>query len=155
MKLAILTLAALLLAAPTAQAQEADALAIINAHRQKKGCDPLTIQPQLQAAAELHASNMAKQNFFSHTGKDGSKFSRRIKGQGYDGRKIAENIAAGQATGGDVVAAWMSSSGHKRNILDCRFSETGLAMVHQADDKPIKGNSYALKYYWVQTFGAP
>lgn len=155
MKFASCALAILLLAAPAAQAQEADALAIINAHRQNKGCDPLTLQPQLQAAAELHASNMAEQDFFSHTGKDGSRFNRRIRAQGYGGSTIAENIAAGQSNGEEVVAAWMASAGHKHNILDCRFSQTGLALAFQPDDAPLKGNSYALKYYWVQTFGAP
>ncbi len=137
---------------PALHAQDAEALSAVNAHRATKGCDPLVLQPQLQAAAEGHAANMASQDFFGHTSKDGTGFSRRIKAEGYDGSMFAENIAAGQKTGQDVVASWMSSAGHKRNILDCRFTETGLAMVFQSDDKPIDGNSFALKYYWVQTF---
>jgi uncharacterized protein YkwD len=150
-----LALLALLFTAPALLAQEAEALSAINAHRANKGCDPLVLQPQLQAAAEGHANNMATQDFFSHNGKDGSKFSRRIKAEGYGGSRIAENIAAGQKSGSDVVAAWMASAGHKRNILDCRFTHTGLAMAYQSDDQPIKGSSHALKYYWVQTFGRP
>jgi uncharacterized protein YkwD len=138
-----------------AMAQEAEALALINAHRQKKGCDALTIHPQLQAAATLHAGNMGKQDFFSHTGADGSKFSDRINAQGYDGSRVAENIAAGQKTAASVVSSWMDSSGHKRNIMDCQFSDTGLAVYYQANDQPIKGQSNALNHYWVQTFGRP
>jgi hypothetical protein len=37
--------------------------------------------------------------------------------------------------------------------MNCRFRETGIAMVHQPDDKPLKGQSMGLRYYWVQVFG--
>lgn len=155
MKFSRCAFVALFLAAPSAQAQDADALAIINAHRQNNGCGPLVLQPQLQTAAEIHARDMAVQNFFNHTGKNGLKFSDRITARGYDGNKIGENIAAGQSSSAAVVAAWMASPGHKRNILDCRFVDTGLAFVYQPDDAPLNGNNHAFKYYWVQTFGAP
>lgn len=130
-----------------------EALDLINKNRAQVGCAALVMTPKLLAAAQGHATAMAEQNFFSHTGKDGSKMGQRMKAQGYRGRKLAENIAAGQRSAGDAVAAWMSSAGHKRNILDCDFTETGLAMVYQADDQPLKGYSYPFQYYWVQTFG--
>jgi len=53
------------------------------------------------------------------------------------------------------VEVWMQSAGHRQNILNCAYKETGLAVVHQPDDQPIKGNSYPFYYYWVQTFGSP
>jgi uncharacterized protein YkwD len=84
-----------------------------------------------------------------------SRFSSRIARQGYAYRAAAENIAAGQKSAGQVVASWMKSSGHRRNILDCRMQDTGIALVYQADDKPIRGNRVALRYYWVQVFAAP
>ena len=98
---------------------------------------------------------MAEQNFFGHAGKDGSRFSSRIKGQGYSYRTAAENIAAGQKSASQVVASWLKSSGHRRNILNCRMTETGIALVYQADDRPIRGNPAPLRYYWVQVFAAP
>ncbi len=130
-----------------------DALALVNQARAAAGCGALVVNPQLQAAAEGHATAMAQQNFFGHTGADGSKMQGRIAAQGYKGRKLAENIAAGQPTAQDVVAGWLNSAGHKRNMLDCDFTETGLALVDQPDDKPLAGNAAAYRYYWVQVFG--
>lgn len=130
-----------------------DALALVNQARAGAGCGALVVNPQLQAAAEGHASAMAKQNFFSHTGADGSKMQGRIAAQGYSGRKLAENIAAGQPTAKSVVAGWLTSAGHKRNMLDCDFNETGLALVDQPNDKPLAGKSSPYRYYWVQVFG--
>jgi len=143
-----------LMAGPASADLAEDALVLINQQRAAAGCPALRMQPQLLAAAKGHASAMATQNFFSHTSKNGAKFNQRIRAQGYNG-KLAENIAAGYGNASDVVENWMKSSGHRRNIMTCGFTETGLAVVYQADDQPIKGNSGALRYYWVQTFGRP
>ena len=130
-------------------------LTAINAARAKAGCGPLRLNGKLAAAAKSHARAMAEQNFFGHAGKDGSRFSSRIARQGYAYRAAAENIAAGQKSAGQVVASWMKSSGHRRNILNCRLKETGIAVVYQPDDQPIRGQSQPFRYYWVQVFAAP
>lgn len=153
MRFSVILVAMILASGPVFADAQGDALALINDARAKAGCAALTMQPQLQAAAKGHATAMAVKNFFSHTGKNGSKMVQRIKAAGYRGRKLAENIAAGQKTPQAAVQAWLDSPGHRRNMLDCDFSETGLAMVYQADDAPLAGNAYAMKYYWVQTFG--
>ncbi len=149
--------ATLLLCAPAALADsmEKAALAGINAQRAAAGCGPLRPNAALQTAAKGHASAMATQDFFSHTGADGSNMQTRIEAAGYAWGALAENIAAGQKTAADVVQSWMDSAGHRANILNCALTETGLAVVFQKDDQPIKGNSYPMYYYWVQTFGSP
>ena len=76
-----------------------------------------------------------------------------MRAYGYKYRFAAENIAAGQPTVQRAVQAWMGSPGHRRNILDCKFRETGIAMVYQPDDRPLKGQRGSLRYYWVQEFG--
>jgi uncharacterized protein YkwD len=151
------SLLALALATGTpATAGPADSvLTAINAARAKAGCRPLQVNPKLMAAAKSHARAMAEQNFFAHAGKDGSRFSSRIKRQGYSYSTAAENIAAGQTSAGQVVKSWLGSSGHRRNILNCRMTETGIALVYQANDRPIRGNPAPLRYYWVQVFAAP
>lgn len=133
--------------------EEAKALTAINAARVKAGCAALEVNPKLQAAAKGHAMAMAEKNFFSHTGKNGSKLSGRAKAQGYRFSQLAENIAIGQSSAVEVVRSWMGSPGHRRNALDCGLKETGIAMVYQADDKPIEGMKHPMKYYWVQVFG--
>jgi uncharacterized protein YkwD len=134
---------------------EASALAQINALRAKASCPPLRIDPALQSAAQRHATAMAKDNFFSHTGKDGSQLKTRINAAGYRWGAIAENIAAGQSSADDVVQEWYQSAGHKKNMLNCAYVDTGLAVVYQPDDAPLKGYTHPFRYYWVQTFGRP
>ena len=151
-----LLLSLVVAASPVAAAGPAETvLSAVNAARAKAGCQPLRLNSKLTAAATGHARAMAEQNFFGHAGKDGTRVSSRIKRQGYSYSTAAENIAAGQKTAGQVVASWLKSSGHRRNILDCRMKETGIAMVYQPDDRPIRGNPAPLRYYWVQVFAAP
>jgi uncharacterized protein YkwD len=130
-------------------------LADVNAARAQAGCGALRMNAQLVTAAEGHAQAMAAKNFFSHQGKDGSKLASRIKRAGYRFNLAAENIAAGQSSASEVMQAWLNSSGHRKNMLDCRLTETGIAVVYQPDDTPLKGQKYAFKYYWVQDFARP
>jgi uncharacterized protein YkwD len=151
-----LVVTVLMVAPMPAAASTADTvLASINAARAKAGCQPLRLDSRLMAAAKSHARAMAEQNFFGHAGKDGNRFPARLQRQGYAYRTAAENIAAGQKSAGAVVKSWMQSAGHRRNILNCRMTETGIAVVYQPDDKPLRGSRYPLRYYWVQVFAAP
>ncbi|MGL5010274.1 MAG: CAP domain-containing protein, partial [Paracoccaceae bacterium] len=95
------------LAAPVA-ADEADAvLSAVNGARAKAGCPALVLDARLMAAAEGHARAMAEQNVFGHTGKDGSRFSGRIRAQGYSYSAAAENIAGGQSSAAEVMRSWL------------------------------------------------
>ena len=86
-------------ASASSMATAKEVLGILNAARSKAGCGPLKINNKLMAAAKTHATNMAQKDFFGHANRDGSKFSKRVKRQGYKYRMVAENIAAGQASG--------------------------------------------------------
>jgi len=151
--------AAVLLAVLTqpvwAGAAEDQVLAAVNKARAGAGCFALTVNAKLVAAAKGHAKAMAEQNFFGHASKNGAKFSSRIKAQGYRFSKVAENIGAGQSAAVGIMQDWMNSAGHRKNILDCALSETGIAVVYQPDDAPLKGQKYAMKYYWVEVFARP
>jgi uncharacterized protein YkwD len=140
---------------PAAAGPADSVLSTVNALRAKAGCGPLRMNAKLAAAAKVHARAMAEQNFFSHAGTDGSRLTSRIARQGYSYRSAAENIAAGQESARKVVTSWLKSAGHRRNILDCGMSETGIAVVYQADDRPLRGSRHPLQYYWVQVFAEP
>jgi len=90
---------------------------------------------------------MASHDFFDHTGSDGRSSFRRLRDAGYNYRLAAENIAAGVPTPAAAVALWMDSPGHRANILNCAFRETGVSYVDDPGDK------LAYEYYWTQTFG--
>ena len=114
--------------APTAQTQAA-LLSGINAARAKSGRAPLRLSPALARAAQGHACDMLRRGYFSHKAPGGGTMSSRIKAAGYTACRASENIAKGQQGVGQVIAAWMGSRGHKRNILDKRVTEVGFGMA--------------------------
>lgn len=124
---------------------------LVNQERQNAGCAPLTVDSRLQAAAQGHSEDMALNDFFSHTGSNGSSPWDRIVAQGYNFSWAGENIAAGYTTPQDVMSAWMSSPGHRDNILDCNFTDIGVGYYYLANDT----GSVNYYHYWTQVFAAP
>ena len=118
-------------------------LAMVNNERAKAGCRSLKASSALQRAAQGHSADMAAKDYFSHDSRDGRDFADRIRAAGYSGGAIAENIAAGQSTASSVMKGWMNSSGHRANILNCRYTALGVGYA--------KGGSYG--HYWTQDFG--
>ncbi len=99
----------------------------------------------LAEVARLHAENMASDNFFSHTGRDGSTPAQRVARAGYRYRATGENIAAGQETPEDAVATWIKSPGHCASMMNPAYTEMGAGFsINQASK---------LGVYWVQVFG--
>ena len=144
---------------PPAEAQAADVqarvLALVNEARAKPqrcgsqafaAAPPLRLNPVLNSLAGAHAADMARHNYFSHTGRDGSNVDGRATRAGYPWRAIGENIAAGQMTADTVVRGWINSPGHCANIMSPAFREMGAAFV--VNTQSSQG------IYWAQVFGA-
>lgn len=127
-------------AAPTATGAVARVVALVNAERGKVGCSPLTVNATLTKVAQAHSEDMAAHQNMSHTGSDGSSPGDRITSAGYNWSSYGENVAYGYATPEDVMAGWMSSPGHKANILNCSFKEIGVGLAQPGS-------------YWTQDFG--
>ena len=83
----------------------------------------------LTQAADVHSRDMQANNFFSHTGSNGSNAGARITAAGYAWSGYGENIAAGYATVNAVVDGWMASEGHCVNIMTASFEQFGLSCV--------------------------
>lgn len=92
-------------------------LDLVNEERSKVGASPLCYNQKIVDAADKHSHDMEENNYFSHTGKDGSSPGDRIDRENYDWSSYGENIAWGQGSVAAVMNAWMNSSGHKANIL--------------------------------------
>ncbi|NEQ63513.1 MAG: CAP domain-containing protein [Moorea sp. SIO4A1] len=122
-------------------------LGLTNAERRKAGLPPLQLSAELSQAAQLHAEDMVRNGFFSHTGSDGSKISDRAKAAGYLYSYVGENIAAGNPTPAQTIRQWMGSTGHRRNILKPQYQEIGFGYVSDP--------SSPYRHYWVQVFGSP
>ena len=130
--------------AVTAKELAQEVITRVNAERAKVGCGPLRWSSALQSAAQWHSYDMRTKNYFSHTSKDGRSPFDRMADKGYL-LGTAENIAAGQQTPKAVVAAWMNSSGHRANILNCRNKAVGVGVSRGA-------STYGI--YWTQDFGS-
>ena len=109
------------------------ALAAINVEREQRGMAVLTPDPRLTEAALIHACDSAARNRMGHDGSDGSDLGDRVKREGYRYRAIAENVAAGYRTPTSVVQGWMTSSGHRRNILTRNARDMGLGIATAGD----------------------
>lgn len=101
----------------------------------------------LEAAASRHAKDMAANNYFSHTGRDGSTSAQRVTRAGYRYRMTGENIAAGQLSPDDAVSGWLKSPTHCANLMNSLFTEMGVASAVSA--------ASTMGAYWVQVFGRP
>jgi uncharacterized protein YkwD len=110
---------------------------------------PVAWNDSLAMAAFLHSSDMAVNQFFSHTGSDGSSPGDRIDRQGYDWWTYGENIAVGYPTVSAVMQGWLGSDGHCRNIMNPVFEEIGAAYA----EGPYLGTSSAL--YWTFDLATP
>lgn len=122
-------------------------LALTNEARQEQGLGPLTFSASLGQAAQGHAADMARHGYFAHEGRNGSTVGSRIAAKGYDYRAIAENIAAGYNSPEAVVEGWLSSPGHRQNLLNPDYTEIGFGLEFNPN------TPYG--FYWVQNFGQP
>ncbi len=59
----------------------------------------------------------------------GTDFAGRITAAGYSWSAAGENIATGYPTPAAVVAGWMRSTGHCRNILSPAFRDLGVGVT--------------------------
>jgi uncharacterized protein YkwD len=120
---------------------------LVNQERASAGCPAVTIDTSLMMTSSNHSEDMATNNFFDHTGSDGSSVAQRATAAGYAWSRVGENIAAGHSSPSEVMDGWMNSPGHRANILNCEYRNVGIGYVYKS------GSTYG--HYWTQDFGAP
>ncbi|MEU4690861.1 CAP domain-containing protein [Actinoplanes sp. NPDC023714] len=122
-----------------------EVLRLVNVERQAAGCDGLSSESRLQAAAQKHSELQAEQNSMSHQLPGEAAMGDRVTAEGYRWRGVGENVAAGYTSAASVMDGWMNSPGHKANILNCGFEEIGVGIA-----KSSSGTQY-----WTQVFATP
>jgi uncharacterized protein YkwD len=126
-------------------AQERELVELINQERAKLGLAALQVHDGLVAAARRHSTDMAQNNFLSHTGSDGSSPWDRMRDAGYQLTYGGENVAAGYPTARGVVDGWLNSPGHRDNMLNPNFCEMGVGYAY--------GPNSSYGHYWTLTLG--
>lgn len=122
----------------------------VNLQRSMNGERPLTLDRRLSEAAQKHAEDMARRDYFEHRSPDGRALQDRIASAGYPWRAIAENLAAGRASPELTVESWMTSPGHRDNMLNREYQELGVGYARP----PEEGKRPRYSHYWVVVFGA-
>lgn len=112
----------------------AQAVAYTNSDRARYGLAPLRVDAELTAAARVRAQEIAR--VLSHTRPDGSSWST------VSAKAKGENIARGYRSAAAATAAWLSSEGHRRNVLRESYGSIGVCAMR------LNG-----VLYWVQLFG--
>ncbi|MCB8822970.1 CAP domain-containing protein [Microvirga rosea] len=128
------------MAKPDAAVDVGMARDMISAYRRNKGLGPLTIDPDLQAAAEAEAEAMAKADKPSSA----DAFKARLVAGGH--KAPAANLSAGYHTLAEAFSGWRESPQHDRVLTDPQASRIGIATAYTPNSK--------YKVYWALVVAA-
>ncbi len=129
------------------QQMETHIISEVNAVRKKHDRQKLTENGTLNAIAREYSRQMLRKEFFSHTGPSGSTVADRIQAAGIAFRRVGENLAMTEnidRPAKDLVADWMESPPHRENILEGKYTQTGVGVWKEKD-----------LYYFTQIFLRP
>lgn len=113
---------------------------MIGAYRRNNGSGLLTLDPELQAAAQAEADAMARADKPSSA----ETFKRRLASEGFVAP--AANLSAGYHTLAEAFSGWRESPQHNRVLLDPKATRIGIATAY------APGSKY--KVYWVLAVAA-
>ena len=122
---------------------------LTNEARRKNGLPTLDPDEALSAAAQNYSDELLRGNFFSHKNLEGKGPQERMDEeqparQGYKYR-VGENIAAyskldysdTKIMARMVLDGWMTSPGHRQNILNPRYTHFGVGVSVQGDQMRV------------------
>ncbi len=108
-------------------AQEENAFLLLNQDRAANGRSALTLDPALCALARLKSQDMNANHYFAHTSPTLGSAAEMLRNHGYAFTSVGENIAH-HATVAKAQAAFMSSTGHRANILGSQWTKVGIGV---------------------------
>ena len=134
--------------APSASARNIvqETIDAINEVRYYHGLGQLHLHDALERSAFFHAEDMAERNYFAHWTPEGWSPDMRMRGQGFQGYYTSEILSCGSVDPWTVVRGWMTSPGHRRQILSTQASVFGVAHYFS--------NASQCRHVWVVNFGS-
>ncbi len=106
-------------------AQEQTAGNLLNNDRARYNLPPLAIDPALCRIARIKAEDMRDNQYFAHTSPTYGDVRQMLTEFGYAYSAASENIAH-HATIEKAQAAFLSSPGHRKNILSSVYTRVGI-----------------------------
>ena len=108
--------------------QEQTAGNLLNNDRARYNLVPLTIDPVLCRIARIKSEDMRDNQYFAHTSPTYGDVRKMLTHFGYDYRAAGENIAH-HATIEKAQAAFLSSPGHRKNIMSSGYTKVGIGVA--------------------------
>lgn len=128
-------------------------LCLLNRERTSRDLGKLRGNRKLRRAATRYARQMAIKDFFDHVSPSGSTFVERIRRSSYlsdaNGYDVGENLAWGGgplATPRQIVSTWMTSPGHRANILKAAFEDVGIGVAIGVPVPGLSGATYVNEF---------
>ena len=101
-----------------------------NHERQARGLHPLRPSAALAAAAQQHGCDMANRDFFAHQRAGGPTMGQRAKANGYNFRRVTENLAYSRTAKVETAAGiWRNSPPHWTNVIDPKVNDIGVSVT--------------------------
>jgi uncharacterized protein YkwD len=126
----------------------ANVIGFVNKERMERGMDVLTESELLDKVAQKKLEDMINNDYFAHISPEGIDPWQWFFDAGYDFAYAGENLATEYTDVIDQHNAWMNSPKHRKNILDERFTHTGVAV----GKKVVNGKEVIIT---VQVFATP
>ena len=112
-------------------AQEQLAANLLNQDRANNGLSALTLDPELCRIARIKSTDMYQNNYFAHQSPTLGNAGDLLRSNGYKFSGWGENIAH-HSTVTKAQAAFMSSDGHRRNILGSQWTKMGIGVCYDS-----------------------
>ena len=109
-------------------AQEQTAGNLLNNDRARYNMAPLIIDPALCRIARIKSEDMRDHQYFAHTSPTYGDVRQMLRKFGYSYAAAGENIAH-HATIEKAQAAFLSSPGHRKNIMSSAYTNVGLGVA--------------------------
>lgn len=101
---------------------------LVNEQRSAHGVPVLRLWPELTEVAREHALELSEQHVLVHATAESGNLTTRLTTRGLRFTQAAENLADA-AFPRQALAVMLSSPGHKRNLLDPRWTHAGIGLV--------------------------
>ncbi len=117
----------------------------INSYRMQHRLPPLRLSYALTRAASWMSRDMAARDAFDHVDSLGRATAARLRGFGYRGPTLGENLGGGSPRAATTLMTWRRSPPHRLMLLRRGLRVLGIGRAHHAGT--------TLDWYWTATFG--
>ena len=122
-------------------ADESKAVELLNADRAANGLSPVRVNLKLTGLARDYAQDMINRNFFSHYNPEGKSPFDRMRAYGIPFGYAGENLAINSSVSA-AEQAFMTSSGHRANILNPKYTQVGIGVRYNS-----RGSVYVVQEF--------